>query len=133
MVDIATHSKTRIVVGGNDICHLDIRTQPLGKCDATTYYHVSMVTAVCSIEAIIARQYLALDVCSNLLSNHSLLPHYHLNNLITLEVLTRKVAHLLGGNIGYRSHTLLRSAIICTTHDVLNRHVGNAEGAVEDA
>ena len=133
MVDIAPYSKTRIVVGGNDICHLDIRTQPLGKCDATAYYHVGMVTAVCGIKAVVARQNFALYILYNLRSYHSLLPHYYLYNLITLEVLTRKVAHLLGSNIGYRSHALLRSAIICATHDVLNRHICNAKGAVEDA
>ena len=52
MVDIATHSKSRIVVGSNDIGHIDPSTQPLGKCYATLDDHIGMVAAVGGIEAL---------------------------------------------------------------------------------
>ena len=133
MVYIATYGKARIVVGGNDIGHLNICAKPLGEFYATPYNHIGMVTPMRGIEAIIARQYLALDVGLYLLSNHSPLPHYNLNNLVALEVLACKVAYLLGSDIGNGLHTLLRSTVICATHDVLDCDICNAKGAIEDA
>lgn len=133
MVHIAAYGKARIVVGSNDIGHLDICTKPLGKLHAAAYNHIGMVAPMCSIEAIVARQYLALNVRPYLLSNHSPLPHYHLNYFAALEVLASKVAYLLSSDIGNRLHTLLRSTIVRATHDILDCDICNAEGAIEDA
>ena len=133
MMHIAPHSKARIMVGCNDVRHLYVSAQSLGKFNTTAYDNVGMVTAMCGIEAIVAWQNLTLDVCSNLLSNHSRLSHYHLNYFAALEVLACKVSNLLSSNIGYGRYALLRSAIICTAHDIFDCDICNTKWSIKDA
>ena len=133
MVDIAPHSKPRIVVGGNDIGHIHPRTQLLGKCHTALDDHLGMVTTMCRIETIIARQYLALYILYNLSPNHATLPYYNLNKHLALEVLTRKVAHLLGRYCSDSRHAMLRGAVVHAAHDILYGDIRNAERTIEDA
>ena len=71
MVYFASHSKARIVVGSDDVRHLHLRAQSLGKFHTTVHDHIGMISTMCRIEAIVARKYLALYVRFKFLSNHN--------------------------------------------------------------